>query len=241
VPASEGSGPCWRNWRGQSRNRASGRPPTRRFSSPHALRCGASRLRRRAGTTLFRRRIPSSSGAARTAAVSMLRSRASTSASGGLPSGWMRPATSWPAQPPPLIARLSGRWLDCSPGSRSRRRAPGTGSRACVPCKGKRGAFWTHRVRRGPTTLVPLSSSRMGDAQLGGQSGLVPENPLRDVVIPACRNLKSARRANLHDREGSGTARGTKSFAIMGTAHRGDSGIDGSCPGFRGAGRRAGR
>ena len=45
---------------------------------------------------------------------------------------------------PPLTVRLSGRWLECSAGSRSQRRVPGSGSAACVPCSCKRDTPWTH-------------------------------------------------------------------------------------------------
>ncbi len=175
VLASSGYGPWLRSWRGQGRGRASGRPRTRRFSDLHVPRCGVSSPRLRAGMTLLRLPIPWSSGVARTAAVLMLRSRALMSASGFRLPGWMRPGTSRCAHVPPLIMRLSGRWLDCSAGSRSQRRGPGSGSRTCVPCKCKRGTLWTRsrlmltswrRRTMPPTDWARTEAPRGGRARL---------------------------------------------------------------------------
>jgi len=90
----------------------------------------------------FRLRRPWSSGDARTAGALMLHSRASMSASGVRPTGWMRPRTSPGGRGPPSIARLSSRWPGCFAGSRPPRRVRGSGSEAGVPFNRKHGSFF---------------------------------------------------------------------------------------------------
>lgn len=85
----------------------------------------------------------------------MLRSRASTCASGVWLTGWMQPRMSRSGRGPPSIARVSSRWLGCSADSRSQRRATRSGSEAGVPLNRKRGSFSDQRNHAALRTRWP--------------------------------------------------------------------------------------
>ena len=188
VIASAGFGPWRRNWPGQSLLTASGRQPTRRFSSPRVPPCGGSGPGLRAGMTRSPPCRPWSYGAARTAAALMLRSRASGCASGARPCGLMRPAMNWNAHRLPPIARPSGPWPTCFAGSRSQGRVPGNGSGTCAPFKRRCGApcrrpdrgLLAHLSRQDEIPELPARPSP-GETPVGL---LLVASPLRTAQLP---------------------------------------------------------
>lgn len=130
------------------RGRGTGADRARTGRVAGRLRDAAALRARSCGTTVphpaarairFRPPGPSPSGAARTAAASTPPRNASGSASGIRPNGSTRPRTKRSACGPRPIKIPNGPWRDCSAHSRSQSRGPGTGSRAGVPCRRRRG------------------------------------------------------------------------------------------------------
>jgi len=87
------------------------------------------------------------------------------------------------AHVPSPIARLNGRWLDCSAGSRSQRRAPGSGSVACAPCRCKRGTLWTRFQLVSP--WMARNARSIVQCVTGPAVGVTPAPPVRPVPRPS--------------------------------------------------------